>query len=255
MGIIRVEVDGHAASAAALLHPVMVNYGHTTTLQVRAGRARGLDLHLDRLDVANRELFGAGLDADLVRHRVRHALADVVDAAVRIAVTWPVGDPAASIMVAVRSPDDPPTGPVGLKSVPYLRPVPHVKHTGTFGQTYYGRRAERDGFHDALLTGPGGVISEAGVSNVGFFDDAGVIWPDAPCLDGVTMRLIDIGLDRPGRRAVVRLADLPSYGGMFVCNSRGLSAVDRVDDTELSVDVELMKTVTEIYDSVAWQRI
>jgi branched-subunit amino acid aminotransferase/4-amino-4-deoxychorismate lyase len=34
-----------------------------------------------------------------------------------------------------------------------------------FAQTYYRRLAAADGFDDALLSGPGGVISEGGIAN------------------------------------------------------------------------------------------
>jgi branched-subunit amino acid aminotransferase/4-amino-4-deoxychorismate lyase len=85
----RIEVNGHPATAEELSHPALVNYGHFTAMQVRGGRTRGIDLHLARLDSANNVLFGAGLDAQLVRERIRHALGDIQDAAVRVSVFWP----------------------------------------------------------------------------------------------------------------------------------------------------------------------
>jgi branched-subunit amino acid aminotransferase/4-amino-4-deoxychorismate lyase len=255
---LRVEVNGRTATAECLQHPALVNYGHFTAMQVRHGRTRGLDLHLRRLDAANRELFDAGLDPDRIRDHVRHALADRHDASVRVIVFWPETDDNVSVMVTVRPPVDPPQTPQSLKSVPYLRPVPHIKHLGGFGQIYYGRRAEREGFDDALLTGSGGEVSEATISNIAFSDGTGVIWPDAACLAGITMqllqpRLADTGL--PSRHGPVRLADLPSFTGAFVTNSRGVAPVGRIDGTTLAVDPGLMKTVTEIYESVPWDPI
>ena len=57
----RVEVDGREATDERLRFPAFA-YGHFTAMQVRAGCVRGLDLHLRRLDAANRELFDAGQD-------------------------------------------------------------------------------------------------------------------------------------------------------------------------------------------------
>jgi branched-subunit amino acid aminotransferase/4-amino-4-deoxychorismate lyase len=255
---IRVEINGWTATAEQLQHLALGNYGHFTSMQFRDGRTRGLGLHLARLDAANRELFDAGLDADLVRDHLRRALADSPDAGVRIGVFWPETDEAASVTVAVRPPADPPGTPLSLRSVPYLRPVPHVKHLGTFAQDYYRRLARRRGFDDALLTGPDGVVSEAAVSNVGFFDGGTIVWPDAPGLAGITMQLLEPRLGRAGlptRRGPVRLADVPSFAAGFVTNSTGIAAVGRIDDVALPINPDLMKTVTDIYESVPWDSI
>ncbi|MDT5026208.1 MAG: hypothetical protein QOE61_2634 [Micromonosporaceae bacterium] len=261
---IRVEIDGRTATADQLRHPALVNYGHFTTMQVRDRRTRGLDLHLRRLDAATRELFDATLDTGRIRDYVRHAVAELRDASVRVSVYRPDTDDtvsvddAVSIMVAVRPPADMPANPVRFESVPYRRPVPHIKHAGGFAQIYYGRLAERHGFDDALLTGPGGDISEGAISNVAFYDGTTVIWPDAHFLLGITMQLMEprlAGAGLPTLRGPVRLADLPSFAAAFVTNSRGIAPVGRIDGTILPIDPPLMKTVTEIYESIAWDPI
>ncbi len=58
--ILRAEVDGREATAEQLRFPAFA-YGHFTAMQIRGRSVRGLELHLSRLDAANRELFGAGL--------------------------------------------------------------------------------------------------------------------------------------------------------------------------------------------------
>jgi branched-subunit amino acid aminotransferase/4-amino-4-deoxychorismate lyase len=249
MTVAYIEIDGRPATADDLRFPAAVHYGHFTAMQVRDGRVRGLALHLARLDAANRELFGAGLDGDLVRDRIRHALGTVVDASVRVNLLWAgVGD-SVSVMVVVRPPGEPPATPRRLLTVPYQRAVAHVKHLGDFGQSYYSRLAERHGFDDALLTGPDGTISETAIANVGFFDGTAVVWPDAPVLAGITMQLlVHSGVD--GGRRPVRVADLPSFTGMFVANSRGIAAVRRVDDLALPVAAERVRALVELYESV-----
>jgi branched-subunit amino acid aminotransferase/4-amino-4-deoxychorismate lyase len=254
----RIEVNGHAPAVADLSPLALVNYGHFTAMQVRGGRTRGLDLHLARLDAANRELFGAGLPGDLVRDRVRHALADVDDASVRVVVIWPESDDEPSVMVIIRPPAAPPRAPQSLRTAPYQRPVAHVKHLGGFGQTYFGRRARRDGFDDALLVDDGGVISEGAITNLGCYDGTSVVWPDAPALDGITMLLLERVLPAQGvptRRAPVHVADLGSYASVFVTNTHGIAPVERVDDLWLPVDQAFMKTVTQAYEAVPWDPI
>lgn len=251
---IKIEVDGRAAAAADLAYPVLVNYGHFTAMQVRGGRVRGLDLHLQRLENATRELFGTDLDPSLVRAHLRHALGSREDAAVRVVVFQRDTAPAPSVLVAVREPVEAPAAAQRLMSVPYQRPVPHIKHVGGFGQSYWGRQARRRGFDDALLTGPGGVIAEAAIANVAFWDGTAVVWPDAPCLEGITMQLLEPRLPVT-RRARVVLADVPSYAGAFVANSTGVAPVAAIDDMTLPVDADLMKTVGAGYDAVPWDEI
>jgi|SRR5919197_876053 branched-subunit amino acid aminotransferase/4-amino-4-deoxychorismate lyase len=254
----RIEIDGRTATAEQLAFPALVNYGHFTAMQVRDSRVRGLDLHLARLDAATRELFGTGLDAGLVRHRIRHTLDGTPDASVQVRVFQPAD---ISIMVVVRDPVDMPSEPQRLKSVAYQRPVAHIKHVGGFGQAYFGKRAEQEGFDDALLTGPGGVISEGGITNIGFFasgaadhdgdhDGEIVVWPDAPSLAGITMQLLQRVLGTASTLRRVTLPDVPAYSGGFVCNSWGVAPVGRIDDMELPVDADRTAELVKLYEAV-----
>lgn len=259
MDILRVEVNGGPATADQLAYPAIVNYGHFTAMQVRGGAVRGLGLHLSRLDSATRELFATSLDGDLVCAHIRHALgADILDASVRVSVFQPRGGERPSVMVVVRPPGEPPAAPQRLTAVPYERPVAHLKHAGTFGQIWHGQAAERAGFDDALLTGPGGVIAEGTISNIGFFDGKAVIWPDSPALAGITMQLVISVLDRhgtPSRRDTVRVAGLSSFRAAFVTNSLGVAPVRQIDDQVLGVDPDFIRDLAEAYDSVPWDRI
>ena len=250
---IRVEVNGGIATAEHLRHLALAGYGHFAAMQVRDARTRGLDLHVRRLDAATREVFGTGLDADRIRGHIRHALAGTGDASVRVIVFWPEADAAPAIMVTVRPPGEMPAGPLSLQPVPYQRPVPHIKHAADFAQTYYRRLAAADGFDDALLSGPGGVISEGGITNIAFFDGTTLTWPDAPCLAGITMQLLEPrlpGSGLPAGRGPVRLADLPSFTAALVTNSRGIAPVGRIGTTTLPGCPALMQALSEIYESI-----
>lgn len=64
--ITTVEIDGRAPTAEQLTRAALDNYGHFSAMQVRDRAVRGLRLHLDRLDAANRELFDRPLNGDRV---------------------------------------------------------------------------------------------------------------------------------------------------------------------------------------------
>ena len=105
---LTLEINGRAATAGELRALALGGYGHFTAMQVRGGRTRGLQLHLDRLDAANREMFGAALEGGQVRDLIRHALgARVHDASVRVIVQQPVEQEPPWVMVTVRPPADP----------------------------------------------------------------------------------------------------------------------------------------------------
>jgi hypothetical protein len=86
----------------------------------------------------------------------------------------------------------------------------------------------------------------------------GVVWPAAPMLRGITMQLLELKLadcGLPSRRAPVRLPGLASFAAAFVTNARGIAAVGQIDDLTLLVDPELMRTLTQAYESAGWDDI
>jgi branched-subunit amino acid aminotransferase/4-amino-4-deoxychorismate lyase len=248
----RVEINGRPASPDAQHVATWGNYGHFTAMQVRGRRTRGLDLHLARLDAANRELFDRGLAGDLVRDRIRHALDDIQDASVRV---WGYED---GVLVIVQPPVEMPARPQALRTVRYQRPVAHIKHSGGFAQGYHLRRVQADGFDEALLTDADGTISEGAITNVGCWDGSTVIWPDAPALAGITMQLLWRGLAHlgvPQEHRAVRVSDLPSSRGVFITNSHGIAPVDRVDDLRVPVEDKVMTALATAYQEVPWDAI
>jgi branched-subunit amino acid aminotransferase/4-amino-4-deoxychorismate lyase len=254
---VYIEIDGRSATLEQLSAAAPAGYGHFTAMQVRNGQVRGLGLHLARLDAANREMFGTGLDTAAVAGYIRHALGGQTrDASVRVyAYETPDG---LAVMVTVRPPGTMAPDVWRLQTVPYQRSLAHIKHLGDFGQSYYGRLAHRNGFDEALLTAPDGIICEGSITNIGFSDGTGVLWPDAPALAGITMQLLERALAERGvpfRRAPVRVSDLGSFAGAFVTNSHGIAPVGQVDDLTLPVDGALMSAVTQAYESAGWDQI
>ncbi|SCK13114.1 Branched-chain amino acid aminotransferase/4-amino-4-deoxychorismate lyase [Streptomyces sp. LamerLS-316] len=252
---LHVEFDGRPATAEDLRIPAFAGYGHFTAMQVRDRTVRGLALHLERLDSANRELFGLPLAGERVRELIGHALdgagAWTRDASVRVHGYLPQGSTETVVAVTVREPVEPDASPRSLMSVPYARAVAHIKRPGEFSQIHYGQLARRAGFDEALLTSPGGMVTEGAITNIGFWDGASVVWPDAPALTGITMALLESGLASAGRPPVrrgVTLDGLGAYRAAFVSNSQGIAPVHRIDDTVLAVDEDLMKLLGEVYE-------
>ncbi|MFI6095661.1 aminotransferase class IV [Lentzea sp. NPDC051213] len=255
----RLEINGRAAGVDTLWFPALSNYGHYTAMQIRNGRTRGLELHLDRLRAATRELFDADLDDDRVRAYIRHALGDDTgEASVFVTVFRQGAHADPSIMVTVGRPSEVSAAPQRLQSVGYQRPLAHIKHVGTFAQTHYGAVARRNGFDEALLTGPDGAVSEAAAANIGFFDGVSVVWPSAPALHGITMQILESTLADVGvlsQRRPVRLDDLASFSAAFVSSSIGITPVGQIDGHTFSVDADLMTVLVRAYESVAWDAV
>lgn len=218
----------------------LTNYGHFTSMRVENLRVRGLALHMERLAGDSRRLFDTELDTERVRALIRHALRDRPDAAqVRVTVFDPkldFGCPGGTanprVLVSVR-----PTGPqanpparLRLQSVKFCRELPEVKHVGLFSSLHHRRTAQRNGFDDVLFVTPDGRVSEIATSNVGIVSDGRVMWPDAPCLPGVTMRLLS-QVRGENRRAAITIADLAAAEAVFATNAAvGIRPVVGIDD-------------------------
>jgi branched-subunit amino acid aminotransferase/4-amino-4-deoxychorismate lyase len=224
-----------------------MTYWHFTAMQVRRKATRGLDLHLARLDAANREIFDTPLDGDEVRARIRQALGDTDDASVRVIAAE------AGFSVTVRPPAPDPPSPQRVQSVAYQRPLAHLKHSGGFAQEYYRRRAERAGFDEILLTGPDGEIAEGGITNVAFVDGDALVWPDAPHLAGITMQLVEKAV--PGRHSPVHVDALRTSEGGFLTNSHGIAVIASVDDIVLPIARAMQKRLHDAYTAVPWDVI
>jgi len=249
---VRIEVNGGEADEAAVSLLEHEGWGHFTSMQVRRGRVRGLDLHLVRLEVAHRELYGRPLGGEEVRARIRHALGGQPDATVRVYGYW------AGLIVTVRVPQDMPRRPHTMTALHFQRPLARLKHVGSWGQGRFRGVALAAGFDDGLLVDEAGRISEGTITNVGFWRDGTVIWPDAPKLLGTTMLLLQRQLTAasiPQAEAPVCVQDLAGYDGMILCNARGWAPVSRVDDLAMSQDAAFTELIAAAADGCRWDEI
>ena len=249
---VRIEVNGHEADEAAVSLLEHEGWGHFTAMQVRGGRTRGLDLHLARLEVAHRDVYGRALGGEEVRARIRHALGGQPDASARVYGYW------AGLIVTVREPQDMPRRPHTMRSLHFQRPLARLKHVGSWGQGRFREAALAEGFDEGLLVDEQGRISEGTITNVGFWRDGTVMWPDAPKLQGITMLLLQRQLTAAGipqAEAPVCVHDLASYQGMILSNSHGWAPVSRVDELMIPQDEAFTDIIAAAMDQCRWDAI
>ncbi|NDU73206.1 branched-chain amino acid aminotransferase [Actinomadura sp. DSM 109109] len=225
-----VQRNGRTATAGDLAPVAFAGFAHFTAVQVRDGRVRGLDLHLERLRAASTELFGRAVPEERVRSYLRAAVeAGPADVSL-IATVYSsqgeftvAGEPAEpDVLVRTGPPSSGPAGPLSLAAVEHERYLPAVKHVGEVAKTHLLRRAAGEGFDDAAFVDRRGRFSEATIWNLAFWDGEAVVWPDAEMLVGTTMGIVRRGLDRlgvPQRVREVTPADLPGLAGAVVMNS------------------------------------
>ncbi|MGH8122355.1 MAG: aminotransferase class IV family protein [Rudaea sp.] len=263
----RIEINGAPARVEDLRLLVQTNYGHFSAMRVENGCVRGLDLHLDRLERATLELFGAALERERVRDYLRHAIgSESRPLSLRVnvfscALNRDRLDTAVSpdVLVTVAPATSSPTTPLRLKSFRYARDLAAVKHVGTFPLFHYRRLAQQAGFDDALFVDDAGRISEGSIWNIGFADAHGIVWPDAPRLTGVSMQLLREGMARHGLPDTLRpihLRDIAAFRSAFFSNaSVPLRPIASIDAFEFAVDEALLENLRRCYESNPWQRI
>jgi len=253
----KLWIDGEAATVPGLAMPALMNYGHFTAMQIRHGAVRGLANHLRRVDAAHRELYGHGLDSDLVRSRWALAGRQQPDAYLR-ASFYETPDGQTHDFVALRPPVDPSVVPQRLRSVTYVRALPHIKHVGTFPLIHYGLEAERAGFDDALFTTGQGEVAETTIANIGFVRGGRVVWPTAPALHGIAQQLLEAALPAGGlpvEHAPVRLADVADFDSAFMVNSIGVAGVAQIDGHRFPQPSATVGAVIAVHAELPWDRL
>jgi branched-subunit amino acid aminotransferase/4-amino-4-deoxychorismate lyase len=102
-------------------------------------------------------------------------------------------------------------------------------------------------------------ISEASVWNIGFFDGNGVVWPDAPALAGISMQLLQAGLQRrsvPTSSRRITCADSATFRSAFLTNSScAVQPIAAIDGVHFTVDPDLNRLLEECYAANPWQEI
>jgi branched-subunit amino acid aminotransferase/4-amino-4-deoxychorismate lyase len=253
------QLNGVPVNLDQLTALALINYGHYTSARVDDLRVRGLSLHVERLVQDCHRIFDAQLDPDWVRRLVRHALAEAPPSVVvRVTVfdpELPLGqigaDAQPHLLVTTRPAAVKPLPALRLQSTQYCRELPAVKHVGLFGSLRRRRIAQRNGFDDVLFTGAGTEISEAATANVGVVDGDRIIWPQAPCLAGVTMRLINEAVGEQADTAPVTLRELAGVDAVFATNAAvGVRPVMAIDGIRFPAEHPVIDTLRKRYAEI-----
>jgi branched-subunit amino acid aminotransferase/4-amino-4-deoxychorismate lyase len=126
--------------------------------------------------------------------------------------------------------------------------MPDVKHIGLFGSLQCRRSAQRNNFDDALFVDADATIAEAATSNVGFVDGDRIVWPQADCLPGVTMRLIWQARDEHATTVPMTLEQLADVDAVFATNAAvGIRPVSAIDDFQWSNEHPVVSLLRKEY--------
>lgn len=261
----HVSLNGSAVDDAAWRSLALTNYGHFTSLLVCDCTVQGLDLHLQRLADATREMFGTKLDLGQARGWMREAVVDGDEwQSMRVTVfsrafnrERPADACEADVLIATTSFETHAATPISVATARYQRDAPQFKHVGTFGLFQQKLLAQRRGYDDVLFIDGNGSVSEGSIWNIGLFDENGVVWPEAEMLDGVSQRLLqrglaEIGVDSRHRR--IGRSELSSFRGAFFTNSRrAVVPIQRIDDIDFMVDRRDADLLQRALDTQPWQ--
>lgn len=92
------------------------------------------------------------------------------------------------------------------------------------------------------------------MANVCFAHGDGLVWPSAPALPGVAMRLLREALAARGvpvEERPVRPADLRSLRGAFATNALApVQVIEQVDDVRFAGAEGVRRLLTETYDAI-----
>lgn len=258
-------LNGAPATAGDLRALALSNYGHFTAMQMRGRAVQGLEFHIERLQAGTRELFGVELARERILGELRGALAaGEADCSLRFTVfargfdyRQPLQPVEPDVLVTLTPPAPSHKPALRVKSYRFVRPLPQVKHVGTFPLFHHRRQAQLAGCDDALFVADDGCVVEGSVWNLGFRDKEGVTWPDGPALRGSVEHLLQAGLAElgvPQRHRPVALAEVGGFRAAFASNASGLQAVTGIDQATFPADPELMALLARALASQPWER-
>lgn len=265
-GCMAVEgtLDGEPVTAADLRPMALINYGHFSTMRVRRRAVQGLDFQLARLQRSTQKLFGTDLAGDLVRRYVREAVPDDAQTyLVRINIfprnlSWMnLNAPAKPVVLVTKSLlPAVPGQPQAVQSVQYERDMPDIKHVGTFGLFHHRRRAQGNGFDDALFFDSKRSVSEGSTWNVGFYDGTRVVLPTAAALPGGAVHLLRQGMRMQGVPFLERDVKVDEVGRFELAFSTNVPETIRplrkIDAAAFPVTHTMYERLQACYDANEW---
>lgn len=251
-------MNGLPASTDDLKTLALTNYGHFTSMRVDDGRVRGLSLHMARLSRDSREVFDTELDTEYVLYLAHKAAAQLTGSYVmRITVfdpTLEMGHPGIKadpkILITSRPAAALPLQPLRIQSFHYVRGIPQVKHVSIMGALTCRRKAQINGYDDAVFMNSEGLVTEGATWNIGFIDGDRVIWPKGDILPGVTTALL-ADVYSPAFTAHVNIAEVHGMDAAFATNtSIGVRPIIAIDGHEFTDRHPLLKLLGEKYQEI-----
>ncbi|KUM35717.1 aminotransferase class IV [Arthrobacter sp. EpRS71] len=267
MTISTTYLNGSAPTAEELAPLAFAGFAHFTAMQVRGGRVRGLDLHLNRLREGSDLLFGHHLPDSSILENMSAALtaADSADSSLMVYISTRPGefrfaaDPDLNVLVKFADPVTPPATPLALDLVQHERHVALVKHVGEVSKTLLLRHAKERGFDDAAFMDRSGRISEATIWNLAFWDGTGVTWPKADILYGVTMQILQRQLRAEGvvqETRQITAASIAEATSAAVLNSWSPGiGVHSIGGQRLAASLEFVHLLHDAYQLEPLERI
>jgi branched-subunit amino acid aminotransferase/4-amino-4-deoxychorismate lyase len=140
--------------------------------------------------------------------------------------------------------------------VRYGRELPDVKHIGLFGTVQQRRLTQLDGFDDALFVDANSRVLEGATWKVGFYDGRRVVWPESPCLPGITMALINQAHSGPLVTTALMLSQLPDMQAAFATNAAvGVRAIHGIDEFAWDGEHHILKELRSEYLDIPAERL
>jgi len=258
-------VDGKPASPDTVERFAFAGYAHFTNIQVRHGRVKGIDTHLDRLRDASEKLFGRANSDEEVRSYMRATLRGSEPAVtLRVTACSPDGDyttthPKPIIVTRLGPPAPALSNGLAMTTYEYERFLPELKLVGDPAKTYYLRKAADEGYDDAVLVDHFGRLVCGTIWNLAFWKDDSVIWPEGDILLGTTMRMVRRQLRTlgvPQRVEPVHLIDVGRYDGAVVMNSWSPGvAIRAIGDTPISYSPEFVDVLHRAFAREEWAMV
>lgn len=259
----RHSLDGVVVDAVPV-ELLLGSFGCFTTFVAVDGAVLAWQRHLDRLVDGVRELWGHRLDVDAFSAVLRTHLAAETSRASSVRVSLypetfdrdrPVDTSGCRVLVS-SSPQRFPFEPVtdfSVRTVDQARSMAHLKSTDVLMQFTARRRAQLDGFDDALFVVGDRVLEGTTWSVLVWFDDR-VVSPVGELLESTTVSQMHrvapaVGVEL--ERRAVTLAEVRHARLVTAVNVNAPArAITRVDGDALDVDGDLLAAVAAAYSSL-----
>ncbi|TMO88449.1 aminotransferase class IV family protein [Pseudoalteromonas spongiae] len=253
--------NGQLIEQSEISDLAFTGFAHFTAMQVRNKAVKGLDLHLARLRDASKLLFNNHLaDEDIINGLTSVLAHSDSDLSLTITMYSPKGEfntasmnVTPNMLIRTNAPSNGPIEPLTLAAIEHQRTLANIKHVGEIAKTHCLHLAKKQGFDDAVFINQSGVLSEATIWNLAFWDGESVIWPKADMLKGTMMGIIQrqlTALNIPQKTMAISLHTLRNFTGAVVMNSwTPAVSVNKIANMQFSQSQAFQKLLHNAYEN------